>query len=106
MRLRHDKLPWYIDIHATSPTGVTIADLFDQMYDGLMLQIHGKHYYNEDMDDEDRAKINQAFRDRCAHDPNQFAHGVRRVDFLKKHVLLEGLVRGKNGLWEMKTRKL
>jgi len=105
MRLYHEKLPWYIDIHARNPSGVTIHDLFDQMRDGLMVQIHNKHYFNEEMDDEDRTKIAQAFRERCAGNPSEIACGVRRVDFLKGRVIFEGLARGRNGMWEMKSRK-
>jgi hypothetical protein len=105
MRLYHDRLPWFIDIYARNPSGVTIHDLFDQLHDTLMIQIHNKHYYNEDMDDEDRGKIARAFEGRCAGDPSEIASGVRRVDFLRGRVIFEGLARGKNGMWEMKTRK-
>jgi hypothetical protein len=32
--------------------------------------------------------------------------GVRRVDFLKRHVVLEALVKGCNGMWKMKAEYL
>jgi hypothetical protein len=107
MRLYHFKLPWYIDVHASHPSGVTIAEILDQMHKALMVQIREKHLYNEELDDGVRAKISQAFRDRCALDPqNQLTGGVRRVDFLTKHLLFEGLASGKNGMWEIRTRTL
>jgi len=80
MRLYHDKLPWYIDIQARNPSGVTIYDLFDQMHDSLMEPIRDKHYYTDEMDDEDRAKIAWAFKERCGNNQNEISKGIRKID--------------------------
>jgi hypothetical protein len=105
MRLYHEKLPWYIDIRARSPSGVTIHDLFDQMHDALMVPIHNEDFYNEELDDEDQMKIALAFKERCNDNLDEIARGIRRVDFLKGRVAFEGLTRGKNGMWEIKSKK-
>jgi hypothetical protein len=36
----------------------------------------------------------------------EHGRGVRRVDFLRRHVTFEGLVKGRNGMWEIKTSKV
>jgi hypothetical protein len=105
MRLYHEKLPWYIDVWAHNRTAVTIHELFDQMHDSLMLPILSKDYYNEELDDQDRLKVAEAFKDRCGGQDIEISQGVRRVDFLRGRVIFEGISRGKNGMWELKSRK-
>lgn len=105
MRLYHPKLPWYIDIHQSHPNGVTVFDILVQMHMQLMTQIQGRHYWNEELQEEDRAKIAAAFQARCDGDAQEAANGVRQIDFLGRKVLFEGLSRGKNGMWEIKTQK-
>jgi hypothetical protein len=105
IRLYHDKLPWYIDICARNPSGVTIHDLFDQLHDALMVQIRNKDFYNEELDNEDRAKVSNAFRERCGGNQAEIALGVRRIDFLRGRIVFEGLTRGKHGMWEIRARK-
>ena len=105
MRLYHEKLPWYIDIWARNGAAITIHDLFDQLHDKLMVPITNKHYYNEELDDDDREKVNEAFKERCAGREIEIVQGVRRVDFLRGRVFFEGLSRGRHGMWELKSRK-
>ena len=62
-------------------------------------------FWNEELSEADRDKITKAWKLRCDGDAFERACGVRRVDFLRRHVVLEGLVKGRNGSWEMKTRK-
>jgi len=106
LRLYHPRLPWYIDINQSHPNGVTVFDILTQMYEQLMQQITGRHYWNEDLEDVDRARLGTAFQERCNGDRGLIAAGVRRVDFLERRLLFEGLVRGRNGMWEIKASKI
>jgi hypothetical protein len=105
MWLYHDKLPWYIDIEARNPSGVTIDDLFNQMHDSLMQLIRDEHYYTDEMDNEDRTKIGWAFNVRCGNNQDGISKGIRKTDYLGSRVIFEGLLRGKNGTWEMKLNR-
>ncbi|KAF8148081.1 hypothetical protein B0H34DRAFT_738223 [Crassisporium funariophilum] len=106
MRLYHPRLPWYIDIHQSHPNGVTVYDIFSQINRQLHTPIHGRHYWNEELGDSERAGISSAFQERCRGDPGMVSLGVMQVDFLGKKCVFEGLVRGAKGLWEIKTGKV
>ncbi|KZP17080.1 hypothetical protein FIBSPDRAFT_35555 [Athelia psychrophila] len=106
MRLLHPRLPWYIDVAASNPTGVTLWDLFAAMWTALRLPIAQRDFWNEEMRGKERDKIASAWRERCGNDEGERASGVKRVDYLRRDVIFEGLVKGRNGNWEMKTRKL
>jgi hypothetical protein len=106
LRLYHPRLPWYIDITQTHPNGVTLFDVLGQMWQQLDLQISGKHWYNEEVDDKMRAAITEAWNERCGRNEVETSQGVKRIDWLRGKVLFEGLVKGRNGMWEIKTRKL
>ncbi|TFK60553.1 hypothetical protein BDN72DRAFT_828853 [Pluteus cervinus] len=105
LRLYHPRLPWYIDVHQTHCNGVTVFDILTQTFAQLMVQIQGRHYWNDVLDDEDRTKIVEAYSVRCEGDQDEIGHGVLQVDFLGNKVIFEGLARGRNGMWEIKTRK-
>ncbi|EGO30054.1 hypothetical protein SERLADRAFT_379756 [Serpula lacrymans var. lacrymans S7.9] len=104
MRLYSSRLPWYIDIRASNPIGATIGDVFTGLYTSLNTPIQKDDYYNEELDDADRYKLREAWEERC-HDASERSCGVRRVDFLRGKIGFEGLVRGKDGMWEVKTRR-
>lgn len=106
LRLYHPRLPWYVDIGQTHPNGVTVFDVLFQLHGQLRAQISGRHYWNEELGSVERADLGLAFHDRCDGDPEEVAQGVRQVDFLGRKVVLEGLARGKNGMWEIKTGKV
>ncbi|KAF7978238.1 hypothetical protein HWV62_1250 [Athelia sp. TMB] len=105
MRLVHARLPWYVDVVATNPSGITLYDLLGSIYNMLRIPIAQKDFWNEEMGQKERAKIGDAWRIRCGSDEGERAAGVRRVDYLRKEVMFEGLVKGRNGMWEMRTRK-
>jgi len=108
MRIYHSRMPWYVDATAgANPVGVTFADLFNAIHQTLQMQIVDADFYNDELDDDERKRITDAYRKRCAAsgDPGEAAMGIRRVDFLMGRVVFEGLVKGKEGLWEMKTAK-
>ncbi|TFK65212.1 hypothetical protein BDN72DRAFT_845801 [Pluteus cervinus] len=105
LRLYHPRLPWYIDIHQTHCNGVTVFDILTQMFAQLMAQIQGRHYWNDVLSDEDRSRIVEAYSARCEGDSEEIGRGVLQIDFLGSKVVFEGLVRGRNGMWEIKTRK-
>ena len=85
-----------------------------------MTPIVGRHFWNEDISDEVRREVGLAFQERVgigpvghpgypaagARDPGEAERGVVQVDFLGAKVVFEGLVRGKNGMFEMKLRRV
>ncbi|KAF8625528.1 hypothetical protein AX15_005332 [Amanita polypyramis BW_CC] len=103
MRLYHPRLPWYIDVFRTHPNGVTIKDILQTIHAQLSTQIHQRHYYNEELDDAHRGVLSAAFNDRCGYRREVTERGILQVDFLAYKYALMGLVKGKNGMWEMKT---
>jgi hypothetical protein len=106
MRIYHARMPWYVDVRATSnPVGVTFLDLFSQVYNVMQIQITDADFYNDELDDEERKRITAAYRNRVGSDHAEAMKGIRRVDFLMGRVVFEGLAKGKEGLWEMKTTK-
>ena len=106
MRIYHSRLPWYVDVQATSnPVGVTFADLFNEVYKVMQIQIVDADFNNDEVDEEERKRIIAAYRKRVGSDRAEAMKGIRRVDFLMSRVVFEGLVKGKEGLWEMKTTK-
>ncbi|KAG6865292.1 hypothetical protein C0991_003677 [Blastosporella zonata] len=104
MRLFHPLLPWYIDVVESQPNGITIQDVFMQMFMQLNVSIMNHHFYNEDLQANLKERIYQAFIARTNGDRAEQELGVKRVDFLQGKVVFVGLVRAKNGHWEMKTK--
>jgi len=106
MRIYHARMPWYVDVQATNnPVGVTFADLFSAIYNVMQVQIVDADFNNDELDDEERKRITAAYRNRVGSDQAEALKGIRRVDFLMGRSIFEGLVKGKEGLWEMKTTK-
>lgn len=103
MRLYHPRLPWYIDVFMREPNGITIGDILLTIHGQLSTQIHQRHYYNEEVDDAHRGVLSAAFGDRCGNRREEMEKGVLQVDFLADKYVLLGLMKGKNGMWEMKT---
>ncbi|KAM6494721.1 hypothetical protein JOM56_009344 [Amanita muscaria] len=103
MRLCHPKLPWYIDVFKTHPNGITIGDLLHTIHSQLSTQIRPRHYYNEELDDVHRGVLYAAYSHRCEGRRELAERGILQVDFLADKYVLLGLVKGKNGMWEMKT---
>ncbi len=105
MRLYHAHLPWYIDVEAQNPAGVTLYELFSAIHMCMMTQIGNPDYYNLEMTGEMRERIADAWGHRCRSEEER-CQGIRRVDYLLGRVVMEGIQKGKDGLWEIKTRKL
>ena len=104
MRLFHALLPWYIDVETQNPAGVTLFELFVAINASMLTQIGNADYYNVEMDAEARARGADAWAARC-HNEEERAMGIRRVDYLNGRVIMEGIQKGRDGLWEIKTRK-
>lgn len=106
MRIYHVRMPWYVDVQAlNNPVGVTFSDLFEAIYRVMQIQIVHADFNNDELDDEEQKRITAAYRKRVGSDQAEAMKGIRRVDFLMGRVIFEGLVKGKEGLWEMKTTK-
>jgi len=105
MRLYSSHYPWYIDAESSNPAGVTLHELFSAIWVSMMTPISQGDYWNNEMDERARERIAEAWAERCEDDEER-KKGVRRVDFLMGRVILEGLVRGKEGMWEMRMKKL
>ena len=105
MCLYHSRLPWYIDVHASNATGVTLFDLFECIWACLRKPVRVNDFWNEELDDTDRDKIDWAWRERVGNNQREIEKGVRRVDYLRRCCIFGGLVRGKHGMWEMKLKK-
>lgn len=43
---------------------------------------------------------------RCGRDPAARSGGVRKVDFLMRECIFLGLSKGREGMYEMRTRKI
>ena len=104
MRFYHTHLPWYIDVEAQNPAGVTLYDLFYTIYQCMMTQIQSADYWNVEMNADTRAQVAEAWAERCRTEEER-SQGIRRVDYLMGRVIMEGIQKGKDGLWEIKTRK-
>ncbi|KAG5654743.1 hypothetical protein H0H81_003751 [Sphagnurus paluster] len=105
MRLFHPLLPWYIDITAYHENGITIHDVIRQLFMQLDVPIQARHWFNEELDDSIREKMNREFEVRAGGNPAEIGQGVKRVDFLRGRVFFEGLAKSRNGLWEIKMRR-
>jgi len=105
MRLFSDYYPWYIEVETTNPTGITMHDLFHAIWVSMQTQISQEDYYNCEMDEKVRAQVANAYDRRCAGNQSELSSGVRRVDFLMERIILEGFVKSKDGLYEMKLKR-
>ncbi|OCH86451.1 hypothetical protein OBBRIDRAFT_797156 [Obba rivulosa] len=104
MRLYSSHYPWYIDVLSGNPSGVNLQELFSAVYANMMMQISHADLYNKEMDEATRERIIRAYFRRCRSEEER-QRGVFRVDFLQDRVIWEGLVKGKEGMWEMKLRR-
>ncbi|KXN83210.1 hypothetical protein AN958_01724 [Leucoagaricus sp. SymC.cos] len=106
LRLYHPKLPWYIDVHQSRPTGVTVYDVLVQLNSQMQAPIHNRHYYNDCLDANDRTALGRTYKERVRGRQGEGKKGILQVDFLGEKFVMEGLVRGKTGMWEIKTRRM
>jgi len=106
LRLYHPKFPWYVDIHQSHLTGVTVFDVLAQMSLQMQAPIHSRHYYNDVLDSADRTALGKAYKERCSGRSGQSSKGIFQVDFLGEKFVFSGLARGKQGMWEIKSRKV
>lgn len=106
MRLVHAHLPWYIDVESNSnPAGVTLYDLFCAIQNSLLSPISFSDFYNIEMTNDLRDQIAASWAERCRTEAER-NRGVFKVDYLMGKVIMEGITKGRDGLWEIKTRKL
>ncbi|KAA1475025.1 hypothetical protein DENSPDRAFT_841724 [Dentipellis sp. KUC8613] len=106
MRLYHPHLPWYIDVNPRDPLGVTLHDLFSTIHDTLHSRITSSDFYNNDVTEDERTRVTEAWKYRCRNRASALNKGVLRVDFLLRECIFVGLAKGKDGMWEMRTRSL
>jgi len=106
MKLFHARLPWYIEIRTTNGVGVTFYDLFSQIQAVLTSRIKNSDFYNNEITQEERGKISRAWKERCQYNQGEMSQGVKKVDYLMRDCIFVGLARGRDGTWEVKTRKV
>lgn len=103
MCLWHPRLPWYIFIRGSHENGITVQDVFCQMYEQLFQRIRSSDLYNDALDARTREAITTAYFYRCSDRPELLSNGLLRVDFLEFDVVFLGLQRSREGMWEIKT---
>jgi len=106
MKLYHSRLPWYIEVTTTNGIGVTFHDLFTHIQRVLTSRIKNSDFYNNELTQEEREKISRAWKERCQYNQGAMSQGVKKVDYLMRDCVFVGLARGRDGMWEMKTRKV
>jgi len=106
MKLFHDRLPWYIEVWASNEVGVTFYDLFSQLQRVLSSRIKNSDFYNNEITQEEREKISRAWKERCQYNQGEMGQGVKKVDYLMRDCTFIGIVRCREGMWEIKTRKV
>ncbi|KAI0266257.1 hypothetical protein BC834DRAFT_986692 [Gloeopeniophorella convolvens] len=106
MKLYHTRLPWYIEVTTTNGVGVTFHDLFTHIQRVLSSRIKNSDFYNNEITQEDREKISRAWKERCQYNQGEMGQGVKKVDYLMRDCIFVGLTRGREGMWEIKTRKV
>nr|GAT46862.1 predicted protein [Mycena chlorophos] len=85
IRIMHDALPWFIDIHAQSPdNGILVKDILEQTLAALQTPITTSEYYTEVLNADDRERIAEAYRERAGGRVDVLQRGVLRVDYLGK----------------------
>lgn len=115
MRLYHPNLPFVIDVTTDLKNGVSVFDVLQKIFVQINQQIRGRHYWTEALTSGDRRALETAFSERVvqfAGEPvgsDMWNRGFCQIDFLGaagRKFIFEGLVKGKNGTWEMKIRKV
>jgi uncharacterized protein DUF6699 len=106
MKLLHERLPWYIEVRASNAVGVTFHDLFVQLQTVLSSRIKHSDFYNNYITQEERDKISRACKERCQYNQGEMGQGVKKVDYLMRDCVFIGLVRCREGRWEIKTKKV
>ncbi|KAG6844229.1 hypothetical protein H0H87_008677 [Tephrocybe sp. NHM501043] len=102
--LYHPKLPWTITVRASESNGITIGDMFNQIYMDLSTRVSRQDFYNTSLSPSDREEITTAYTYRTRSQGKNTDEGLLRMDFLGFDVVLLGFAKGKHGLLEIKTR--
>ena len=106
MKLYHSRLPWYIEVTTSNGVGVTLHDLLTHIQLFLTSRIKNSDFYNNEVTQGEREKISLAYKERCQFNKSELSQGVKKVDYLMRDCIFVGLARGRDGMWEMKTRKV
>lgn len=106
MRFYHAQLPWVVDVVSENPAGVTIHELLAAIWACTQTPISHADFWNNEMDERAREAVGAAWAERTANNELEQRRGVRRVDFLIGKTILEGIAKGKDGMWEMKLSRL
>ncbi|KAJ3739607.1 hypothetical protein DFH05DRAFT_525760 [Lentinula detonsa] len=105
MQLYHPLLPWFVNVRASTSSGITVGDLLQQLCANLEANIVPTDYNNNVISAEDREQIANAYHLRVSESLKSLARGVRKIDFLGPQVLFRGLTRTREG-WFIKTTSL
>lgn len=106
LRMYHPSLPWYIDVKARNSYGITVGDVYHQLYESLRSVVPGEEFYTNELDADDREAIIKALEARCGKSQRKRKLGMMRVDFMKLDVLFLGLEKSDDDMWLMKTESI
>ncbi|KAI0290159.1 hypothetical protein BC826DRAFT_913641 [Russula brevipes] len=106
MKLFHPRLPWFIEVRTENGVGVTFHDLLVHIQSVLFSRIKNSDFYNSELTQDQREKISRAWKERCQYNQGEMNQGVKKVDYLMRDCIFVGLVRGRDGMWEIKTKKV
>ena len=109
-----EHLPWTITITPTpnaiwTAPFVTVGDVLHALHRALCLGVTDPEL--NVLGPAQRDRVHDAYVRRYRRAPGaardmEKAKGIKRVDYLMGRVIMEGIQKGKDGLWEIKTRKL
>lgn len=106
LRFYHPRLPWYIDVRASQPNGVLVGDILHQIHAKLHRTIRPQDFSNTVLDARDREEVTDAYIARCGDNIQIIQQGAKRVDFMGTDCVLQGFMRGRDGMWLMKTSRV
>ena len=114
LTIRSIHLPWFINVYASNGSYVTLADVFESIYDTLRTNITSAEF-NMFSSEDDKRRATQAYEKRYRRLPrNTTAYnkekrgGMKRVDFLMGHTKFLGISNNNSYLpdeWQLRVAR-
>ena len=103
IRIVHRLLPWYIYINVQNVSIITVSALLETLYFELQKSVVHSDFWNDTINEEDRKAIHEAWRLRVGDNRALAEEGIKRVDFLRRRIVFEGLKRVGDD-WELRMK--